>query len=66
VAVEWVWVCDRAPYHVACVFVIRVRKRGRVAAAEPRIIPRPGSMEERIASSAVLSIAKRTRQSPQI
>lgn len=31
------------------------RKSGRVAAALPMIIPRPGSTEERIASSAVAS-----------
>ena len=31
------------------------RKRGRVAAALPMTIPRPGSTEERMASSAVAS-----------
>lgn len=31
------------------------RKRGRVAAALPITIPRPGSTEERMASSAVAS-----------
>ena len=34
----------------------RRRKSGRVAAALPRIIPSPGSMEVRIASTAVSSI----------
>ena len=34
----------------------RRRKRGRVAATLPMIIPMPGSTEDRIASSAVASL----------
>lgn len=48
------WVRDTKGWY----FANTRRKRGRVAAALPMIIPRPGSTEERMASSAVASIKK--------
>lgn len=45
------WVNETKGWYLAK----RRRKRGRVAAALPIIMPRPGSTEDRIASSAVAS-----------